>query len=142
MYIFLTMRCDAIVEYISSRYARVAEIGIGYNSCVAEGLLRRGVEVIATDLRRVEVPEGVKFFVDDVMNPRIEMYRGVELIYSIRPPPELYSFIKSLAKSVGADCLIRPFGNEYSPDGRLVNYKGERFYVWMKEDFAKGPDLP
>jgi len=127
------MLYDVLAEYISARYrGRVVEIGIGWNFRVAELLAKSGLKVVATDMREIDVPEFIEFYVDDVMYPDLSIYEGANLIYSLRPPLELYPYIVRIAKAVGADCLIRPFGNEFSNEGRLVNYKGERFYVWLK----------
>jgi len=127
------MLCEVIAEFIAKRYSgKVVEVGIGHYHCVAKNLIKKGLKVVATDFREVEVPDGVKFFVDDIMNPDLRIYKGASLIYSLRPPLELYPFIVSVAKAVNADCLIRPFGNEFAPDGKLINYKGERFYFWRR----------
>jgi len=123
---------EVIADYIAERYSgRVVEIGIGRYHRVAKRLVVYGFEVIATDLKEIDPPEGVKFYVDDVFEPDLRIYRGSSLIYSLRPPPELFVPIVRLAKLVGAHCLIRPFGNERPEGGRLVNYRGERFYVWV-----------
>ncbi len=120
-----------IAEYISDFYSgKVVEVGIGYYWKIALKLKEMGFHVVATDLKDVGLME-VEFYVDDVMNPRIEVYEGASLIYSIRPPPEIVPYIKRLAGYVGSDVLIRPFGNEFY-DGKLVNYGGERFYVWRE----------
>ncbi len=125
------MLCEAIVGFIAKNYSgKVVEIGIGRYHCVAKKLAEIGFEVVATDLKELDVPEGVKFYVDDVTNPDLNIYRGARLVYSLRPPPELHDSILQVAKKVGADCMIRPFGNEFVNHGKLVNYKGERFYVW------------
>jgi len=122
----------SLAEYIALRYRRVAEIGIGNYTAVAEYLASRGVKVIATDIR--DVKTNVDFFIDDIRDPKIELYRGVELVYSIRPPPELFSFIKQLANRIEADCIIKPLHGDYA-DGRLVNYRGLGFYLWKKSSF-------
>lgn len=116
-----------IADFIAARYRKVAEIGIGENTAVAEALKRRGVKVIATDIKNVKSP--VEFYIDDILNPRIEIYIGVELIYSIRPPLELFNAIRRLAEKLNADCLIKPLYGDYC-DGRIVNYKGASFYFW------------
>jgi len=127
------MLCDAIVDYIAKRYdGKVVEVGIGWMFEVAKSLARRGFKVVATDIRRIDVPEEIEFHIDDITNPDIGIYEGASLVYSLRPPLELYPHIVRVARTVGADCLIRPFGNEFSTDGRLVNYGGERFYVWLR----------
>ncbi len=125
------MICEVIADFIAGRYeGKVVEVGIGRYHCVAKRLAEMGFKVVATDLKFVEVPEPIEFKVDDVFDPNINIYSGASLVYSLRPPPELYEPIVSVAKAVNADCLIRPFGNEFG-DGVLVNYRGERFYLWF-----------
>ena len=127
------MLYDVLAEYILERYrGKVVEVGVGRNFRLAELLAKRGLKVVATDLRNINVPEFIEFHVDDVMEPDLSIYKGASLVYSLRPPLELYPYIVRIAKAVRADCLIRPFGNEFSNDGKLINYKGERFYVWFK----------
>ena len=123
---------EVIAEYILRHYAgKVVEIGIGHYPAVAV-MLSEKLDVVATDSREVRVPSKIKFIVDDIFDPDLRIYHGSSLIYSIRPPPELYKPLVSLAEKVGADCLIRPFANEAPDGGRLVNYKGERFYIFQK----------
>lgn len=120
---------EQIADYISKNYCgKVVEVGIGYNWKVALELKRRGFEVVATDVRVIPVV-GIEFFLDDVTNPRMEIYLNSSLIYSIRPPPEIVPYIVEIARKVNSDLLVRPFGNEFY-SGKLVNYKGERFYIW------------
>lgn len=118
-----------LAEYIAERYRKVAEIGIGNYTAVAEFLSSLGVEVIATDLRRVHTK--VNFYLDDIREPKLELYRGVELVYSIRPPPELFIYILRLARLLKADCIIKPLFGDFA-DGKLINYKGLSFYLWKQ----------
>ncbi len=123
---------EVIADYIAERYrGKVVEIGIGHYHRVALRLVKMGLDVVATDLKRIDPPKGVRFYIDNVFEPNVKIYENSTLIYSLRPPPELFNPIIRLAKLVGADCLIRPFGNERPDGGRLVNYRGERFYVWV-----------
>ncbi|MCS7121225.1 MAG: UPF0146 family protein [Archaeoglobaceae archaeon] len=119
-----------LAEYIALRWKKVAEIGIGNYFEVAKKLKEIGIEVLATDVIERKVPNGIKFFVDDVTNPKIEIYRGVELIYSIRPPIELYKPITNLAKRLKVSCIIKPLSGEFPGflEGKLINYKGLSFY--------------
>lgn len=121
-----------LAEYIAERYKKVAEIGIGNYTAVAEYLASRGLRVIATDVK--EVRTKVDFFIDDIRNPKIQLYNGVELLYSIRPPPELFKYIIGLADRLKADCIIKPLFGDHA-DGKLVNYKGLGFYIWKKNSF-------
>ncbi|MCS7119002.1 MAG: UPF0146 family protein [Archaeoglobaceae archaeon] len=123
-----------IADFIAERYRKVAEIGIGRNTTIAELLRERGVKVIATDI--MPVTKSFEFYIDDILNPRIEIYNGVELVYSIRPPPELFSAIRGLAKMINADCLIKPLYGDYC-DGRILNYRGVNFYFWKRNHGGK-----
>lgn len=118
-----------LADFIAQRYRRVAEIGIGNNVAIAELLKSKGVSVIATDVRKVKT--SVEFYIDDVWNPRLEIYRGVELVYSIRPPPELLPAIRRLSELLNADCLVKPLYGDYY-DGELMNYRGISFYLWRR----------
>ncbi len=118
-----------IADYIHKNYSgKVVEVGIGYNWIVALELRKRGFHVIATDIREIPI-RNIDFILDDVTNPKLDVYTDSSLIYSIRPPPDIVPYIVRLGKAVGADILVRPFGNEFY-DGKLINYKGERFYIW------------
>ncbi len=118
-----------IAEYISKRYSgKVVEVGIGYNWIVALKLKENGFKVVATDIKPIPIRD-VEFYIDDITAPKLEIYSNSSLVYSIRPPPEIVPYILKVAKVVNADVLIRPFGNEFY-SGKLVNYKGERFYIW------------
>ncbi len=118
-------------EFISKNYApqMIVEVGIGKKWEVAIQLSAAGFEVIATDVMDIN-PRGFDFVKDDITDPDMSVYENVGLVYSIRPPPELFSSIIDVARSAGADCLIRPLSNEFPQGGELVNYRGERFYLW------------
>ena len=124
-----------LAEYILKSYRnKVVEVGVGNRPEVAL-LLKDMIEVIVTDVIDREYP-GIIFFRDDVFNPDIRIYRNASLIYSIRPPIDLQEAMAKIAKEVGADLLIRPFGNEKADLGRifknykLINYKKTRFYLY------------
>jgi len=118
-----------IVDYIAKNYSgKVVEVGIGYNWTVAKELKKRGFYVVATDIKPIDIDE-IEFYIDNVMEPELKIYEGASLVYSIRPPPEIVPYIVAVANAVKADCLVRPFANDFY-DGKLVNYKGEKFYIW------------
>ena len=117
-----------LAEFILNNYSgKVVEVGIGNYSKVAEFLAERGLKVITTDI--VTREPSVEFHIDDVTNPDPDIYQGPELVYSIRPPPEIFDAIISLSKRISADCIIKPLYGDY-PGGRLVNYRGLAFYLW------------
>jgi len=119
-----------LAEYIAKHYrGKVVEVGIGNYWRVAEYLAKAGFEVIAIDLKPINLKANLKFYIDDITNPNMEIYEGASLIYSIRPPPELVKSILRVARAVNADCIVKPLYGDYF-DGKLVNFKGLSFYIW------------
>ncbi len=117
-----------LAEYIAKNYnGKVVEVGIGYYFKVAEYLTKRGLKVIATDIKPLNAP--VDFYVDDIRNPRIEIYQDSTLIYSIRPPLEIVKDILRVSRIVGADCIIKPLYGDYL-NVKPKNYKGLSFYIF------------
>ncbi|WP_456328862.1 UPF0146 family protein [Archaeoglobus sp.] len=124
-----------IAEYIAKNYSgKVVEVGIGRFTAVAELLAKRGFEVVVTDITRRDVPEGCKFYLDDITDPKLEIYEEASLIYSLRPPPELFSAILKVSQKVGADCIIKPLYGDYM-EWKVVNYKGVQFYLVRREEY-------
>lgn len=124
-----------IAEYIFKNYSnKVVEVGIGSLPHVALSLKDK-MDVIVTDVNE-QKHAGVKFCMDDIFAPDIEIYKNASLLYSIRPPIDIQEAMAKTAKEVGADLLIRPFGNEkadlqrYFKNYALVNYKRARFYLY------------
>ena len=121
-----------LAEFILKNYSgKVIEVGIGNYTKLAEFLAENGLRVVATDV--VERNVKVDFFVDDIQKPNLKIYEGAELIYSLRPPPEIFNAIISVARKVGADCIIKPLYGDY-PNGKLINHRGLSFYMWRCED--------
>jgi len=126
---------EDIAEYIINHYRnKVVEVGVGSLPHVAL-LLKEKLDMIITDVNEPKY-SGVRFCRDDVFNPDMGIYRNASLIYSIRPPIDLQDAIAKIAKEVGSDLIIRPFGNEkadlrkYFKDYSLVNYKKTRFFLF------------
>jgi len=121
-----------LIEFISKKYSgKIVEIGIGRYQDVARELIKLGFNVVVTDVRRIQ--SDLKIIIDDVCNPRFEIYRGASLLYSIRPPYEIQRCILSLAKKIGSDVIIVPLKNEIINGGKLVNYKSARFYLFTRQ---------
>ncbi len=122
-----------LADYISRNYSgKVVEVGIGNFTAVAEELSSSGFSVVATDIVEKKVPEGIEFYVDDIRNPKLEIYENANLVYSIRPPPEIAKDVVRVSKAVGADCIIKPLYGDYF-EGELVNYKGLPFYLYRRD---------
>jgi len=126
---------EDIAEYILKNYRnKVVEIGVGSLPHVAL-LLNDKLDVVVTDVNEQKYSR-VRFYRDDIFTPDIGIYKNASLLYSIRPPIDLQEAMAKTAKEVGADLLIRPFGNEKAELGRyfrkyeLVNYKRARFYLY------------
>ncbi|MFZ6017369.1 MAG: UPF0146 family protein [Nitrospirota bacterium] len=116
------------MNYIRSRYSNVVEIGIGYFPDVAFALLQQDVRVFATDVRPFKYT-GLNVIVDDIMEPDISAYTAIDLIYSLRPPPELVTHMVQLARKLSADLIIKPLSSEH-PGGQLVHHGNTTFFLW------------
>lgn len=125
----------SISRWISENYRsadKIVEIGVGRATQVLKDLREKlpNCELVATDVREGPVPEGVKFVLDDVTDPEREVYRGADLVFSLRAPVELYPYLRNIARWVEADLLIKPVSSEETPPwARLVNYSGASFYI-------------
>jgi len=128
---------DDLAEFIAENYSgRVVEVGAGFAAEVALGLRERGLDVSLTD-KEERLLGGLLVEKDDIFSPRLELYRGASLIYSIRPPLEMQLAMGQLASLIGADVLIRPLMDEVAElpgfSRRLVNRGQARFYLFSKK---------
>jgi len=107
---------------------KVVEVGVGRFFKVAEYLQEHSmIDLILTDIK----PSHPHIIKDDITNPRLEIYKGARLIYSIRPPIELYMPLVKVADNVKAKLLIRPLATEHPPvNMKLINYKRSFFYEY------------
>ena len=125
----MSQRFRFLAEFLKKNYssaAKVVEVGVGSE----RGVLNELKSSIKGEVLGVDVAGGRSVIKDDVFSPNLEIYLGAELIYSLRPPPELYPALLSLAEKVGADLIIRPMSTDPPPPGmRLVNYRGDFFYI-------------
>lgn len=123
---------EDLAEFIRSHYrGKVVEVGAGFVADVASRL--KTLELVVTDLEERDV-EGIHVQADDVFSPRIEIYEGASLIYSLRPPLELQIAMGEVAREVGADVLVRPLGDEVAQlkgfSRTLVNSGDSVFYLF------------
>ncbi|AIJ06054.1 hypothetical protein JH146_1212 [Methanocaldococcus bathoardescens] len=136
------MNTAVIVEFIKNfaeenNCKKIAEVGIGFKFDVAKELSRY-FDLIVIDIneRAVEKAKlfGLKAYKDDLFNPNIDLYKDVNLIYSIRPPRDLQPYILDLSKEINANLIIRPLLNEMPiKELKLKNYKEEVFYIKEKQ---------
>lgn len=120
-------RIDGLVNFVAGRYGNAVEIGIGHFPDVAFALKGRGLKVFATDIKPFKY-DGLKVIVDDVTDPDMSFYGGIDLIYSMRPPPELIPYMMRLAETVSADLIIKPLSSEY-PE-RMEMCAKRKFYFF------------
>ena len=125
---------DDLAQFIAGNYSgRVVEVGVGYALEVALGLRARGMDVVLTD-KEERLLGSLQVEKDDIFSPRLELYRGASLLYSIRPPLEMQLAMGLLALELGADVLVRPLMDEVAllPGfvRRLVNRGEARFYLF------------
>ena len=126
---------EKTAEWISKNYTsaeKIVEVGVGRVTRVLEELSRKmpETELIATDIREVTVPDGVKFVRDDIMDPKMEVYESAALVYSMRPPAEFYPLLSKIGEKTGSDLMVNPVSSEESPLwGNPINYSGVFFYV-------------
>lgn len=127
---------EDLAAYIAQNYSgRVVEVGVGYVADVALLLAARGLQVILTD-KEERLLAGMKVEKDDIFSPRLELYQGASLLYSLRPPLEMELAMGLVAAKIGADVLIRPLMDEVAQlpgfTRRLVNRGGARFYLFSR----------
>ena len=125
---------DDFAQYILSQAGdgnvRIAEIGVGRFSRIADMLSRRdNIEIIKTDI----LPADESVIKDDITSPDLDLYKGVDIIYSIRPPSELQPYLVKLADELGCQLIIKPLTNEDLNTGRvklkLKNFRKASFYT-------------
>ncbi len=121
-------RYQGLVDYISGRYRDSAEIGIGHVPDIAFALLKHGVKVFATDVRPFQY-DGLAVILDDITEPDFSLYASVDLIYSLRPPPELVPYMIRLAQAVSADVIVKPLSSDYL-GGKMIRNGNTAFFFW------------
>jgi hypothetical protein len=129
-----------LTEFIRNNYAAsVVEVGCGRYSATAHAL-RSVFKVTATDILEKEyIDRRLRhiYVKNDITRPDLSLYRGANLIYSIRPPLEIQQNIVDLSEQLNADALIKPLGSEIIADRRLnlCNYRGLPFYLFRHVTF-------
>jgi len=111
-----------IGEYMVKHYTNAVEVGIGKNMEVARILHDAGLSILCTDVRDVPVPEWLTFRIDDIFSPDITRYKGVDIIYAIRPAIEMIPPLIALARTINCDLLVYHLGFEsYGNGGEKID---------------------
>lgn len=121
---------EYILSEAGSEKVKIAEVGVGKFDMIADMLAeRKNVTLIKTDIS----PKDSTVIRDDITSPDMDLYRDVDIIYSIRPPSELQPYLVKLAQESDAQLIIKPLTNEDLNTGRvkmkLKNYKKASFYT-------------
>lgn len=120
---------EYILNEVADNEAKIAEIGIGKFDYIANELSKReNITVIKVDI----MPADESIIKDDITKPNLELYDGVSLIYSIRPPSELQPHLVNLAMKINSQLIIKPLTNEDLNTGKtkmkLKNFNKASFY--------------
>ncbi|ASA78598.1 UPF0146 family protein [Thermococcus sp. 5-4] len=113
---------------------KIVELGIGFQFKVVLRLKELGYDVLAVDWNPESVKRaeelGINAVRDDLFNPRLELYRSANALYSVRPTPEIVRPLLNLGKKLKLPLYILPLAGDTMPRGmRLVNYRGLAIYV-------------
>lgn len=121
-------------QYISSlcekNPTKICEIAVGRFTQVYDYLdSQENIEIIKTDIS----PSDSSVIKDDITNPNLELYKDLDIIYSIRPPSELHPYIIDLALKTNTKLIIKPLFNEdintKKVKLKLKNYNQASFYT-------------
>ena len=121
---------DYILNETKDKDVKIAEVGVGKFPQIADILQREeNITLIKTDIR----PADATVVKDDITNPNLELYKDVDIIYSIRPPSELQPYLVKLAQKTDSQLIIKPLTNEdlNTPKVKmkLKNYRKASFYI-------------
>jgi len=107
----VTDTTDPLVDRLAS-VDSVVEVGVGNHPDIASRLAERGVDVTATDIVEREVPKGVRFVVDDILDPDKSVYAGCDIVFARNLPPELHRPALAVADAVGAALWFTTLGGD------------------------------
>ena len=121
---------EYILNEVGDKNVKIAEIAIGKFDKISQMLSEReNITLIKTDIN----PNDDTIIKDDITNPNLELYKDIDLIYSIRPPSELQPYLVKLAKKIDAMLIIKPLTGEdlNTPKVKmqLKNFKKASFFI-------------
>ncbi|MDL2246726.1 hypothetical protein LJB96_03830 [Methanobrevibacter sp. OttesenSCG-928-K11] len=126
---------ECLGEFISNfkedEPLKVAEIAIGKFEDVYNYLNKeKDIDIIKTDIQ----PNNKTTIKDDISNPNMNLYKNIDILYSIRPPYEIQPYLMNLRDKTNSILIIKPLFNEDLNIGenkmKLKNYKGISFYIY------------
>ena len=122
---------EYVSKLIDEDHLNVAELAIGHFYELSEIIEKYdNINLIKTDIKPT-MEDSIK---DDLKNPNYELYKDIDLMYSIRPPNELQPYIFNLAKEIKCQLIIKPLTGENLSRKlslmKLKNYKKASFYFY------------
>ena len=121
---------EYILNETENQNVKIAEVGVGRFDKISEILQKQdNITLIKTDIK----PADATIIKDDITNPNLDLYKDMDIIYSIRPPSELQPYLVKLADAVNCQLIIKPLTNEDLNTSRvkmkLKNFKKASFYI-------------
>lgn len=124
---------EEIGEYILKNNKlplNIIEIGIGQYYDISDYLSSKQ----DVNIKRIDInPSRDDIIQDDISNPNMEIYENSDILYSIRPPYEIQSYLMNLAEKLDCELIIKPLTGEElhssCSEMKLKNYKKIIFYT-------------
>ena len=115
----------------TGKKTKIVEIGAGKFQTISKNLSENeNIDIIMTDID----PANENIIKDDVFNPNMNIYKGADILFSIRPPAELQEAIMKIRDDVNATLIIKPLFNEdlnmKTKKMKLKNYNRASFYIY------------
>jgi uncharacterized UPF0146 family protein len=122
---------EFISNFRGNKPLKIAEIAVGKFEDVYDYLNQReNIDIIKTDIQ----PSSNTTIKDDISNPNMNLYKNIDIIYSIRPPYEIQPYLMDLRNKTNSILIIKPLFNEDlnipNKKMKLKNYKGIGFYIY------------
>jgi len=117
----------------TGKKTKIVEIGAGKFQTISKNLSgNENIDIIMTDIN----PANDNIIKDDVFNPNMNIYKGADILFSIRPPAELQEAIMKIRDDVNATLIIKPLFNEdlnmKTKKMKLKNYNRASFYIYER----------
>ena len=117
----------------TGKKTKIVEIGAGKFLTISKNLSENeNIDIIMTDID----PANENIIKDDVFNPNMNIYKGTDILFSIRPPAELQEAIMKIRDDVNATLIIKPLFNEdlnmKTRKMKLKNYNRASFYIYER----------
>ena len=115
----------------TGKKTKIVEIGAGKFQTISKNLSENeNIDILMTDID----PANESIIKDDVFNPNMNIYKGADILFSIRPPAELQEAIMKIRDDVNATLIIKPLFNEdlnmKTKKMKLKNYNRASFYIY------------